>query len=225
MSEAHQNHSHEINSDASPEHFERPLAPGTNDAQPNDASASGQNDVLRTLKPALRLALPTWVAYVALAMVITWTLHEFHDLVMASAQTLADWIGEGFPRQTWYAWLLGFIWSGCLIKPLWKTLTLVTTQYEVTGTLLYYTRGVMNRQRDQIELARIRDLSAKRTLFERLLGVGSLEIDSADRTHPYLMISGQSDVYGLKEWLHGLNMSERRRLGYRELEGTQSIGN
>lgn len=225
MSETHQNPSHEIHSDAYPEHDAPPPAPGTNDAQPNDSSASSQNDVLRTLKPSLRLALPTWVAYMALAMVITWTLREFHDLVMASAQALADLIGERFPRQTWYAWLLGLIWSGCLIKPLWKTLTLVTTQYEVTGTLLYYTRGVINRKRDQIELARIRDLSARRTLIERVLGVGSLEIDSADRTHPYLMVSGQPDVYDLKEWLHGLNISERSRLGYRELEGTQSIGN
>jgi len=179
---------------------------------------------LARLKPSLRSTLPIWLLYVATAVAITWLLEHFHVAVVWVAQRVANLLGDAFPYDTWYLWVLTIIWIGCLIRPAHAVLLAMTTEYEFTNRRLRYTRGILHRQRDQLELARIRDMTATRRLSERLLGLGTLRLDTVDRSHPVLDIPGQTRVYELKNWIHNLNTKERERIGYREFEGTQGLG-
>lgn len=112
------------------------------------------------------------------------------------------------------------IWLLCLSKTVWKMLVLATTQYEITSQRIFYKRGVFNRHKDQLEIVRIRDLSTYRPFIQRLVGLGTLKMDTVDRTHPTMVIPGLYDVDALKDFLHKLNAAERVRLGYREFEST-----
>lgn len=178
---------------------------------------------LRVLKPSARAVIPMAILNVMVAVAITWLLTHYHDHVAWLASLVADLVGSRFPRDAWQLWLLGIIWILCLMRPLYRLLEFKTTEYEFTNQRIRYTRGILNRQRDQIELVRIRDLTAYRTLVQRLLGLGTLRVESVDRSHPIFDLLAQKSVYELKDWVHELSASERDRLGYRELEGTQGI--
>ena len=115
-------------------------------------------------------------------------------------------------------WLV--IWVLCLGKTAWKMLVLATTKYEITSQRILYKRGVFNRSQDQLEIVRIRDLSTYRPFIQRLVGLGTLNLDTVDRTHPTLIIPGLYNVDEMKHFLHKLNAAERLRLGYREFEST-----
>ncbi|CBV43922.1 DUF304 domain protein [Halomonas elongata DSM 2581] len=140
------------------------------------------------------------------------------DLAQAVEQTA----GSALPGLL-LVWLLALVWLVCLVPPLFRLLVLKTTTYHITNQRLEYTRGILHRRRDQLELVRIRDLSANRTLVDRLLGIGTVIMETVDRSHPIFRIEAQPNVYELTDWLHQLNADERARLNYREFEGTQGV--
>ncbi|WP_249978008.1 PH domain-containing protein [Vreelandella olivaria] len=185
---------------------------------------AAEESTLRVLKPSARAVIPIAAFYLVVAVVITWILLQFYGEVAWVASLMAEMIGNRFPNDTWFLWLLGIVWGFCLVQPLYRLVELKTSEYEFTTQRLRYTRGILNRQRDQIELVRIRDLTAYRSLGQRLLGLGTLRVESVDRSHPTFDLLAQKSVYELKDWIHELNARERVRLGYREYEGTQGIG-
>jgi len=180
-------------------------------------------ETLARIKPSLRSTVPTWGVGILLAMVATWLIQTFDGVVVAIAQLVANLLGDFFPYDSWYFWLMAIVWVGFLVRPAYAVLAAMTTEFEFTNQRLNYTRGVLHRRRDQIELMRIRDLTATRRLSERLFGLGTLRLDTVDRSHPVLEIPAQPRVYDLKDWVHRLNTRERERLGYREFEGTHAV--
>src|SRR5690554_4714857 len=184
----------------------------------------GEEVGLKVLRPSARAAIPSVFYWVGLACVITWGLFRFDSQVTWVASLVAQLMGDTFPYGSWFYWLLGGVWISCAMPPAYRLLVLKTTEYEFTSQRLRYTRGILNRQRDQLELVRVRDLTAYRPLLQRLLGIGTLRMETVDRSHPTFTLEAQRDVYGLKDWIHELNARERARLGYREYEGTQGIG-
>ena len=177
---------------------------------------------LVTLRPSARAAIPVLGVVVILAVIATVAVlayrYEIHA-VMQVVDEVLNWVGPEHDTP-WIAILLTGIWVGALLHPSIRLLELKTTSYTFTSQRLRYARGILHRRRDQLELARIRDLSTSRPLLQRMLGIGTLTLDTVDRTHPKFVIEAQRDVYALKEWIHRLNVQERERLGYREFEGT-----
>lgn len=157
--------------------------------------------------PSLLLAAPSAILGVSIALVLS---YFFIPLVVNS------FVGQLIsPLVIW-----AVIWLLCLAKTGWKMLILATTQYEITSQRIFYKRGVFNRHKDQLEIVRIRDLSTYRPFIQRLVGLGTLKMETVDRTHPTLVIPGLYDVDAFKDFLHKLNSAERVRLGYREFEST-----
>lgn len=174
---------------------------------------------LRQLKPSLALALPAIILYGLLAMTLVFALAEFK----AEVVLVSGWLGFDGPVSDNYALLLLLLSAGCALPPFWKVLQLLTTRYDISSEMLYYTRGVLNSRRDQIEVARIRDLSTLRPFPLRLVGLGHLQVDSVDTTHPQLYLYGMRNVNELKTWLHSLNVQERQRTGYREFGSAYAV--
>lgn len=200
------------------------IPPPSSPAHAATSPSEAEETSLAKLRPSLRSTLPFWFKRVVIAAAITWALGQFNGAVVSIAQQIANIMGDAFPYDTWYGWLLAIVWVGCLLRPALAVLEVLTTEFEFTSRRMRYTRGILHRRRDQLELARIRDLTATRRLSERLLGIGTLRLDTVDRSHPVLYIPGQAKVYELKDWVHELNAAERRRMGYREYEGTQTLG-
>jgi len=197
----------------------RNAVPASHATQDSDAETT-----LRILKPSAKAAVPMALFYVVLALGVSMLFMYFYAEISWLLSLFGDVVGISLHMASWEVWLLGGLWALCLLRPAMYLLELKTTEYEFTNRRLRYTRGILNRTRDQIELVRVRDLTATRSLMQRLLGIGTLSIDSVDRTHPQFDLLAQRSVYELKDWIHDLNARERARLGYREFEGTQGIG-
>ena len=157
--------------------------------------------------PSLLLAAPGAILGISIALLLSY--YVIPILVNSPVSQYAS------PLIIW-----AVIWLLCLASTGWKMLVLATTQYEITSQRIFYKRGVFNRHKDQLEIVRIRDLSTYRPFIQRLVGLGTLTMDTVDRTHPTLVIPGLYDVDTFKDFLHKLNAAERVRLGYRELENT-----
>lgn len=57
------------------------------------------------------------------------------------------------------------------------------TKYEITESRIIIEKGIFTKRRDEIRLYRVRDISIKRNLFERLLGIGDITVFSSDTNH------------------------------------------
>ncbi|GBG11266.1 hypothetical protein PAT3040_06062 [Paenibacillus agaridevorans] len=58
------------------------------------------------------------------------------------------------------------------------------THYKLTDRRLIVEKGVFTKRREEIQLYRIRDVSLKRNLFERILKFGDITIVSTDTSTP-----------------------------------------
>jgi uncharacterized membrane protein YdbT with pleckstrin-like domain len=63
-------------------------------------------------------------------------------------------------------------------------------RYRLTDQRLFVDRGILTQTTDQTELIRVDDVRVRRTLPDRLFGLGSIHILSTDTTDQALVIEG-----------------------------------
>ncbi|MFC5405929.1 PH domain-containing protein [Cohnella soli] len=74
------------------------------------------------------------------------------------------------------------------------------TRYQITERRIIVERGILTKRREEIQLYRVRDISVKRNLWERMLRFGDITVQSTDTTSPtYTLrnIRGSVDVADL----------------------------
>lgn len=93
------------------------------------------------------------------------------------------------------------------------------TVYKLTEEKLMIESGFLNKREEEIRLYRILDITLKRTLGERLFGLGTIHCCSADKSTPEFDISGIRNAAQVKNQLSDLVEAERtaRRVSSREL--------
>lgn len=109
------------------------------------------------------------------------------------------------------------------LEYLWKDrkrflgMPLSFTRYALTDDRLFLSVGFFSVKDEEILLYRIRDISTKRTLWQKLLGVGTVTVVSSDKTMPTLEIKNIKDPIFFKELLHKqveeMKIQRRVRLG------------
>jgi len=101
-------------------------------------------------------------------------------------------------------------------------LPLSFTRYALSDDRLFLSIGFISVKDDDILLYRIRDISVKRTLWQRIFGVGTITIQSSDKTHPTLELKNVKDPMRVKELLHDLveEMKMKRRMRFGEILGS-----
>lgn len=101
-------------------------------------------------------------------------------------------------------------------------LPLSFTRYALSHDRLFLSVGFFSVKDDDILLYRIRDISVKRTLWQRLFGVGTVTVQSSDKTHPTLELKNVKDPMRVKETLHDLveDMKQKRRMRFGEIMGS-----
>ena len=101
-------------------------------------------------------------------------------------------------------------------------LPLSFTRYALSHDRLFLSVGFFSVKDDDILLYRIRDISVKRTLWQRLFGVGTVTVQSSDKTHPTLELKSVKDPMRVKEPLHDLveEMKQKRRMRFGEIMGS-----
>ena len=114
------------------------------------------------------------------------------------------------------------------IAYLWKDrkrflgMPLSFTRYMLSEDRLFLSKGFLNVTDDEILLYRVRDIGTSRSLFQRLLGVGTVTVMSSDKTCPTLVMKNIKNPIAVKEMLHKSveEMKLRRKVRVNELTNT-----
>lgn len=114
------------------------------------------------------------------------------------------------------------------IEYLWRDrkrhlgLPLSFTRYSLSEDRLFLTEGLLNVRDDEVLLYRVRDIDTRRSLWQRLFGVGTVTVISSDKTRPTLVMKNIKDPLMVKELLHQQveQMKDRRRVRYGEVMTT-----
>ena len=110
---------------------------------------------------------------------------------------------------------------------LWKDrkrhlgLPLSFTRYRLSGDRLFCETGFFNLKSEEVLLYRVRDLSLSMTLGQRIFGVGTVCVQSSDRSMPHLDLKNVKNPREVKELIHQ-NVEaakDKRRMRTTELMG------
>lgn len=93
------------------------------------------------------------------------------------------------------------------------------TKYKLTDGRLHRETGLLNLKEEEVLLYRVRDLTLKMSLWQRIFGVGTVEIDSSDTSTPKLLLENVKTPREVKEkvYLAVESAKEARRMRTTEL--------
>ena len=94
-------------------------------------------------------------------------------------------------------------------------LPLTFTTYRLDDKKLQLRKGFFTSTEDDILLYRILDGSLKRTLWQKMAGLGSLTVISSDKTNPNLELKNIKRIHAFKEALDERVEKERLRMRFR----------
>lgn len=118
-----------------------------------------------------------------------------------------------------------------LFDYLWKDrkrrfgMPLSFTRYALSEDRLFLETGLLSTRCEEILLYRVRDLSLRITLGQRIFGVGTVTVQSSDQTCPVLELKNIKDPRETKEIIHQAveSMKEKRRMHVGEVLGDEHI--
>jgi uncharacterized membrane protein YdbT with pleckstrin-like domain len=96
------------------------------------------------------------------------------------------------------------------------------TSYALSEDRLFLSIGFFSVKDDELLLYRIRDISTKRSMWQRLFGMGTITITSSDKSHPTLVLKNVKHPLDVKEILHKQveEMKLQRRVRVGEIMGS-----
>ena len=111
-----------------------------------------------------------------------------------------------------------FVFLGLVaVTWLWPALTLLyrrmALRYRLTTQRFIHEQGVLTRNIERIEVIDMDAVSYRQTLIDRFLGVGTIRIESGDRSHPELVLRGIDDVARVCDMIDRARRDERVRRG------------
>lgn len=115
---------------------------------------------------------------------------------------------------------------------LWKDrkrhlgLPLSFTRYRLSEDRLFFETGFFNLKSEEVLLYRVRDLSLSMTLVQRIFGVGTVCVQSSDKSLPHLDLKNVKNPREVKELIHK-NVEaakDKRRIRATELMGGPDDG-
>ena len=98
--------------------------------------------------------------------------------------------------------------------------------FELSCQRLRLRTGVLNRRTDEIELYRVKDTIIEEPFWLRLFGLGTLVLETSDRSHPELSIPAIADVTGLRENVRASveRLRDQKRVREVDFEGGDGDG-
>lgn len=103
-------------------------------------------------------------------------------------------------------------------RVLFFALPLSFTTYTITEKKLLYKTGFLSTNEDEILLYRVQDMGVKRSLGQRIFGLGTIEVHSQDKTMPVLTIKNIKHVNEFRAILSENVEKEKTRRKFRSTE-------
>jgi uncharacterized membrane protein YdbT with pleckstrin-like domain len=89
----------------------------------------------------------------------------------------------------------------------------MTVRYRLTTFRLFHESGLLSRKRDRIEVIDINDVTLSQRIIERMFNVGTIHIDSSDKSHPDFDMPGIENVRYVADLFDNTRRAERERRG------------
>ncbi|MCA9148968.1 MAG: PH domain-containing protein [Planctomycetales bacterium] len=105
---------------------------------------------------------------------------------------------------------LGLLWGGLVV---WLVFLKLNDYYILTSQRFVHKEGILTRHTRRIEVIDIDDISYRQGILERLVGVGTIEIISSDKTDPVFELNGIDRVHDVAELMDEARRKERIRRG------------
>ncbi|MES2208360.1 MAG: PH domain-containing protein [Pseudomonadota bacterium] len=127
--------------------------------------------------------------------------------------------GEDTPSYFFILMIAGVIIP--LVIALWKAFTIKANEYILTNQRFISKVGLFGKHTDEIELYRIKDYHIEQPFFFRLFNIGTIILETSDRTHPTYTLRGVPHPEQLRDNIR-TNVEHRRNEGgrVREIEMT-----
>lgn len=108
----------------------------------------------------------------------------------------------------------GYIWKD---RKRYCGLPLSFTRYALSDDRLFLSVGFLSVRDDELLLYRVRDITTRRSLWQRIFGVGTVTVISSDKSQPTLELKNIKNPLAFKELLHDrveeMKLQRRVRIG------------
>ncbi len=111
-----------------------------------------------------------------------------------------------------------------LASIVWRYLVVRCQVFELTNERLRVSTGVINQHIDEVELYRVKDILVVRKWWMRVTGLGTLHLQTSDRSMPELDIPAIRDCFGLREALRKKVEAMRDKKRVREMDFDEASG-
>ena len=108
-----------------------------------------------------------------------------------------------------------FLWND---RKRWLGLPVTFTKYKLSDDRIFLEKGLLNTKSDEVLLYRVRDLSMNITLGQRILGVGTINVISSDKTIPLLTLKNVKYPRQVKELIHQTVEKAKERRNMKPME-------
>ncbi len=120
-------------------------------------------------------------------------------------------VWEGTPSQ----WTNFWWFAGCLLVvpipfAIYHYLATANTKYALTTQRLRLETGIVARKIEEVELYRVHDSAVQQSFIERLLGVGTVWLETTDQRNPEVTLRAVPDPTGLREAVRKHGEARRR---------------
>jgi membrane protein YdbS with pleckstrin-like domain/DNA-directed RNA polymerase subunit RPC12/RpoP len=139
-----------------------------------------------------------------------------------------------FLREAYSAWYKDTIGrgvqAGIVLAPLLVGIVMLlrvwahmaSLHYRLTTQRLFVRRGLIAKHISELELFRIKDVTVNQSLFQRILGFGTITVLSADNANPEVDMVGIRNPVEVKETIRNHYRAARKREGVASTEFSPS---
>lgn len=121
---------------------------------------------------------------------------------------------------------LGEIILGILLSPFIVGLIIllnvwykvVSLKYRLTTQRLFVEKGLIAKHLEELELFRVKDVTVKQGILQRILGFGTIIVLSTDDSNPRVSLIGINKPVNVKETIRNCYREARKREGVRAAE-------
>ena len=173
---------------------EPPAQPGEELARPPSAVAGNGVKVESEVEAEIWAGRTHWKHYAG--RLLLWIVaNAILAILIAWVATQADWLGGGGAFWIILAVLLlsGLIVVGGILA------AVLGTRYRLTSQRLFIERGLLSQTVDQTELIRVDDVRLRRSMLDRVFGLGSVAVLSTDATDSETVIQGIAEPESVAE--------------------------
>ncbi len=134
-------------------------------------------------------------------------------LVVVVSAVLGIWF-----RASGYAWLVVIPILVGLFMMLWNYLDVRVRRIELTTERVRTYRGILSKQIDEMEIYRIKDSRVLQPIYLRIFGLGTVELETSDRSNPEVQLYAIRDPRELREQIRKYVEIQRDRKRVREVD-------